>query len=72
MSLSRCPDCNRQVSDRAGACPHCGCPLRDPDFPARVRTAEDSFLTRSRGCGDLVLYGTLGLLILLMLAFSSC
>lgn len=27
MSLVSCPECNRQVSERAEACPHCGYPL---------------------------------------------
>ena len=29
MSLVPCPECAQQISERAGACPHCGCP-RDP------------------------------------------
>lgn len=27
MSLINCPDCGKEVSDRANACIHCGCPL---------------------------------------------
>jgi len=26
--LTRCPECKHQCSDKADACPHCGCPLR--------------------------------------------
>ena len=26
MALIKCPECNREISDRATACPHCGCP----------------------------------------------
>ena len=26
MGLIPCPDCGNMVSDRAAACPHCGCP----------------------------------------------
>ena len=26
MGLITCPDCGGMVSDRAAACPHCGCP----------------------------------------------
>ena len=29
MALINCPDCGREVSDRAAACIHCGCPLKD-------------------------------------------
>lgn len=27
MALIKCTECSGQVSDRASACPHCGCPL---------------------------------------------
>ena len=27
MALINCPDCGRDVSDRAEACPACGCPI---------------------------------------------
>lgn len=30
MALVRCPECERQVSDRAYTCPHCGYPVRPP------------------------------------------
>lgn len=33
--LTTCPECNGKVSDRAAACPHCGCPMPTP----RTRTA---------------------------------
>ena len=28
MALTRCPDCARDISAEAQACPHCGAPLR--------------------------------------------
>lgn len=27
MALITCPECGKQVSDRAAACPNCGCPI---------------------------------------------
>ena len=27
MALTKCPECGGDVSDKAVACPHCGCPL---------------------------------------------
>ena len=33
MALIRCPECNREISDQAAACPGCGYPL--------IRTASD-------------------------------
>ena len=29
MPLITCPECNHQVSDRATACPNCGCPMQN-------------------------------------------
>lgn len=29
MALIKCPECGREVSDRAKACIHCGCPLEE-------------------------------------------
>ena len=26
MALVKCPECQREISDRASTCPHCGCP----------------------------------------------
>lgn len=30
MALINCPECNKEISDKAGACPHCGFPLTKP------------------------------------------
>lgn len=30
MALIKCPECGSQVSDKAPACIHCGCPLQEP------------------------------------------
>lgn len=27
MALIKCPECGKEVSDRASACPNCGCPI---------------------------------------------
>jgi hypothetical protein len=31
MTLTRCPECQRSISDKALACPHCGYPLRESE-----------------------------------------
>ena len=30
MALINCPECNKQISDKATACPHCGNPIAEP------------------------------------------
>lgn len=38
MALIKCPECGAMISDRADACPHCGCPKRDFD---KVRASNE-------------------------------
>src|SRR5690349_5041831 len=37
MPLIQCPECSRQVSDKAQACPGCGHPIQTPPAPAETR-----------------------------------
>ena len=39
MALIICPDCGREISSRATACPHCGCPI-NADTLAETFTEE--------------------------------
>lgn len=27
MALITCPECGKEISDKAGICPNCGCPI---------------------------------------------
>lgn len=29
MSLIKCPECGKEISDKAAVCPNCGCPVED-------------------------------------------
>lgn len=42
MNLGECPDCKREISLRAAACPHCGCPS---PFSSQAPLQFPSFLT---------------------------
>lgn len=33
MALIKCPECGKEISDKAGACPHCGCPIGNMTQP---------------------------------------
>lgn len=37
MALTKCPECDLQVSDKALSCPHCGYPLQDGQKPRKGR-----------------------------------
>ncbi len=38
MALTRCPECGRIFSDRAEACPRCGCPAKSKKVPTDTNT----------------------------------
>lgn len=41
MALIRCDECGREISSKAKACPHCGCPLYEEDvLPTQVQNAN--------------------------------
>lgn len=31
MALIKCPECGKEISDKAISCPHCGCPRTEWD-----------------------------------------
>lgn len=37
MALINCPECGKQVSDQAGACPNCGCPIANRPTSIKIR-----------------------------------
>lgn len=41
MALVTCPECNREISDQAGACPHCGLPMAKNEAVGKVMSAAD-------------------------------
>lgn len=43
MSLIKCPECGKEISDKAATCPNCGMPLRRED-----RGTYDVIITREK------------------------
>lgn len=43
MALIKCPECGKEISDKASACPNCGMPLRSED-----RGTYDITITRKK------------------------
>ena len=59
MALINCPECGKQVSDRAQACPDCGCPINTPPLISVPNTADEVnkllvLAHRARESGDSV------------------
>lgn len=43
MALITCPECGKQISDKAKTCPNCGCPVSDMN----TENAEDKVPQKS-------------------------
>jgi RNA polymerase subunit RPABC4/transcription elongation factor Spt4 len=43
MSLIKCPECYRDVSDRAEKCPQCGCPITEMKRESVVVPAQGTY-----------------------------
>lgn len=52
MALVRCGECGRQISDKAPACPQCGCP-KPPTMSESLSSAGGSMI--SAGCSLMML-----------------
>ena len=40
MALTTCPDCQKQISDQAPACPYCGRPMQPGAISEKTQTIE--------------------------------
>lgn len=79
MAIIACPDCQKEISSRAPACPHCGCPANaaatDPASPPTVRVQTEEVnrgfakgIDRGlEGLGSLLIKAAVGLAILIFL-----
>ena len=37
MAIIKCPECGKEISDKASACPNCGCPIAEMSASGTVR-----------------------------------
>lgn len=40
MALIKCPECGREISERAKSCPNCGCPIEAPQEDAHSENSS--------------------------------
>lgn len=40
MSLIKCPECDKEISDKVKACPHCGYPFEQPEEAQKVEISS--------------------------------
>ena len=71
MALIHCPECGREISDQAAACPGCGFPLSpvEPDETQRrlaeAKARDRAFLKRAGAALLLTVLVILGLIVLM-------
>ncbi len=41
MALINCPECGKEISDKANACPNCGCPINETNQPSSTPVVDD-------------------------------
>jgi len=69
MPLVTCPDCGKQISDQAPACPNCGRPMASPPSTSAPPTPPAPIRARRKtpwvalGCLSLLVSGALGIII---------
>ncbi len=47
MALIQCPECGKQISDKASSCPGCGCPIASQPKSIKVRALSDDRTVRA-------------------------
>lgn len=57
MALIRCPECQREISDKSNQCIHCGCPIEKSENESKKQslnktTNESSFNTTKKNQND--------------------
>ncbi|RZT02900.1 zinc-ribbon domain-containing protein [Cuneatibacter caecimuris] len=40
MALFKCPECGKEISDRASTCPNCGCPIETEEKRTKIEIEE--------------------------------
>lgn len=45
MTMIRCPECAKDISDKAALCPNCGNPLQTSQVPLSVSTSDGHAVT---------------------------
>lgn len=50
MALIKCPECGKEISDQATACPNCGCPVKQSTTPISTPQTSPKFKKKKNGC----------------------
>ena len=48
MALIKCPECGKEISDKAGACPNCGCPISSLEGLAELSKQKEEEMKQTQ------------------------
>ncbi len=67
MPLINCPDCGKEISDIAPACPNCGRPIKKTPQPTTIiKGQKEGCFLQTLNAGCMFIFTIIGLLVLLM------
>ena len=69
MALIKCPECGKEISDKASSCPNCGCPIETDDNGVRWHedNNEERLIMRIDNNPTLYVIGVIFLIALVIL-----
>ena len=76
MALIKCPECNKEVSDCAEACPHCGYPLKKKPVTSNLddratRIIESEYNARYKASIFVCIIGAIAAIVFLCMSASE-
>ena len=57
MALIKCPECGKEVSDQAGNCSNCGCPINTTIRCIRCGSTNVQVISGASKVGSIILWG---------------
>lgn len=70
MAMITCPECGKDVSDKANKCPHCGFKIRVDQISKKIRGIQNHKVTKKQGCIGCLFFFIL--MILLVIILHQC
>ena len=67
MTLIKCPECNKEISDKASSCPHCGYPLPKKEEKNKPKETKKRFSSKEYKLWGFILAICCSLILLIFL-----
>lgn len=68
MALITCKECGKDISDQAGSCPNCGCPISN----ANTHLSETVQNKKVKFKGGKLTIGIISIVLFVLVSFQSC